>query len=305
MRRYSLLLFLLIPTLIWAQDKPNFEIGVQVDNDSFTSTYNDFYYTNGLFVFANYVSKKSTAEKKIIHGFKIGQQIYNPRYVKSPFPEQQNRPYAGYLFGEYNWTKMCQSNQVLGISFRLGVIGPNSKAEEFQDWMHSTFGFGEIIGWNYQIRNLAVAQLGFNYSKPIASADKMDLNLYTRAEAGTAFTGINVGALGRISLSKSITSMLNSNFYNGLGNAKKELYFFVLPKINLQLYDATIQGSMFNDESPVTFDLKPIRFKGEAGFKFRYEHFNFSAIFNYTTGEIKNSSATGFYYGTLSGSYAF
>jgi hypothetical protein len=29
-----------------------------------------------------------------------------------------------------------------------------------------------------------------------------------------------------------------------------------------QLYDATIQGSLFNDNSAVTFDLIPIRFGG-------------------------------------------
>lgn len=306
--RLKLFLFLFTATLGWSQHKPNFELGLQLDNDSFFSTYNDFYYTNGIFAFANYNSTESTEEKRIIHGFRVGQQIYNPREVKSPYPEDHNRPYAGYLFGEYNLTKMYLSNQVFGMSFRLGIIGPDSKAEDFQKWMHNNFGFGELIGWEYQVQNLAVVQFGVNYSNPILSkitSDKIDFHLSTQAEIGTAFSGGSIGTLGRISLSKNIIPMQNSNFYNGLANSKKELYFFVLPKINIQLYDATIQGSLFNNDSPVTYDLKPIRFKGEAGFKFKYNQYNLSCIFNYTTDEIKGNSATGFYYGSLVGSYQF
>jgi len=302
------LFLLLIPTLFWSQQKPNFEIGLQLENDSFTSTYNDFYYTNGLFAFANYVSSKSTSEKKIIHGFQIGQQIYNPRNVKSVFPEDHNRPFAGYLFAEYNRTKMYQSNQVFKMSLGLGRIGPDSKAEQFQDWMHETFGFGEILGWEYQIQNLWAVQFGTEYSFPVLNriaSDKIDFHFYSQGEIGTAFTGLSMGSLARISLSKSLTPIQNSNFYNGLGNSKREFYLYVLPKINLQFYDATIQGSMFTDKSEVTFDLKPIRFKGEAGLKFRYNQYNIACAFKYTTDEIKNSSAIGYTFGSLEFSYVF
>lgn len=307
MYRKSLFL-LLIPTLFWSQQKTKFEIGLQSENDSFVSTYNDFYYTNGLFAFANYLSPKSTEGKKIIHGFQIGQKIYNPRNVKSVFPEDHNRPFAGYLFAEYNRTKMYQSGQVFKMTFGLGRIGPDSKAEQFQDWMHETFGFGDIFGWEYQIKNLWAVQLGAAYSFPVFSkinSDKIDFNLYAQGEIGTAFTGFSVGTLGRISLSKSLTPIQNSNFYNGLGNSSKELYLFILPKINLQFYDATIQGSLFNDKSEVTFDLKPFRFKAEAGLKFRYNQYNLGCVFNYTTDEIKNTSAVGYTFGSLQFSYVF
>ena len=307
--RWKFYLLALLPNLILAQqNKSRFELGLQLDNDSFVSTYNDFYYTNGIFLFGNYVSKKSSDSKKIVNGFKIGQEIYNPRIVKAEIPEDQNRPYAGYLFAEYSSTKMHQSNQVLKMAFRLGLIGPDSKAEDIQNWIHDTFGFGEIAGWNYQVKNLLAVQFGLDYSTPILSeitSDRIDFHLYAQNEIGTAFVGFNAGTLARISLSKPLTAMQDSNFYNGLGSSGKELYFYILPKINLQLYDATIQGSMFNQESPVTFNLKPLRFKGEAGLRFKYNDYNLSFVFNYSTDQIKNSSTTGFYYGSLVGSYTF
>jgi hypothetical protein len=305
--RYLLLLWLLLPTLGWSQ-KSKFELGLQLDNDSFVSTFNDFYYTSGLFLFANYKSNKSTSEKKIVHGFKIGQQIYNPRDVKSVFPEDHNRPYAGYLFAEYSKTKMYSSNRIIGTSFKLGVVGPDSKAVDFQNWMHDSFGFGEIMGWEQQIQNLIAIQFEFRYSKPIfnrITSDKIDFHLLAATEIGTVFSSVHIGTLSRISLSKPLTAMQNSNYYNGLGSAVKEVYFFVSPTVNVQAYDATIQGSMFTNDSPVTFNLKPIRFNGEAGLKFKYYQYNLSCMFNYTTDEIKNSSATGYFYGSIVGSYVF
>jgi hypothetical protein len=44
-----------------------------------------------------------------------------------------------------------------------------------------------------------------------------------------------------------------------------------------QLYDATIQGSLFSNRSPITFSLVPYRFNGEAGFKYR--NLNLSYVF--------------------------
>jgi hypothetical protein len=53
------------------------------------------------------------------------------------------------------------------------------------------------------------------------------------------------------------------------GSSESEFYFYIAPSINYQLYDATIQGSLFSNRSPITFSLVPYRFNGEAGFKYR------------------------------------
>jgi hypothetical protein len=47
----------------------------------------------------------------------------------------------------------------------------------------------------------------------------------------------------------------------------EEFYLYIAPSIRYQ-YDATTRKS-FNDNSAVTFDLIPIRFNGEVGFKYR------------------------------------
>ena len=297
---------------LFSQTKNIFEIGLVLDNDSFTSAVNDKYYTNGMEVFCRVLSKKSTVEVKKIISFKAGQYIYNPKWVKSDFIDDHNRPYAGYLFAEVGINRFYKNGNVWITNFQLGVIGPLSQAQDFQELMHTTFDFGKIYGWQYQIGNAVGLQYNTVFSKKIIpkfTTDKIDFHFQSKLDLGTIASGITVGSLLRISLIKSLTSIQNSNFYGAsLQNEKvenKELYFFLLPKINCQIYDATIQGSLVENNSPLVFNIRPIRFKAEAGVKFRYNNWNASYSFLYTTNEIKNSTTTGFYYGSVATSYLF
>ncbi len=307
MRCYVLVVGL-FTLLVQGQPKADKLIGLQLDNDSFTSTYNDFYYTNGLFLYGSRLAKSSTDTETIIHGFRLGQQIYNPRWVKAVLPKNQNRPYAGYLFAEYTTTHITKGDRVLANTFQVGIVGPGSGAERFQKWMHRSFGFGELKGWENQIQNTVALQYQRLYAKPIWSAfssDRVDFNLMGTAVVGTAFDGLTAGVLTRVRLSGTGPSLKTTNFYNELGAAPKEFYLFVLPKVNVQFYDATIQGSLFDPKSILTYDLRPLRYALEAGVRYKYNRFSFSYTATYSSKEIENSSASGYFYGSLDGSYLF
>jgi hypothetical protein len=62
----------------------------------------------------------------------------------------------------------------------------------------------------------------------------------------------------------------------------------------------TIQ-SLFNDNSAVTFDLIPIRFNGEVGFKYRKNNLNLS--YACVPVELHNQINTGYFYGSILVSY--
>lgn len=307
MWRY-LLVFGLLSFLLQGQSKVPMVLGVQVDNDSFTSTYNDFYYTSGQFIYGSRLAKSSTTEKTIIHGFRLGQQIYNPRWVKAVLPQNQNRPYAGYLFAEYTTTHISKSDQVSATTFQVGIVGPGSGAEGFQKWLHHSFGFGALEGWHYQIQNAVALQYERLYSIPALPAlatDLVDFHWYGKAVGGTVFDGLSAGMLTRVRLSRAGASLKTTNFFNEVSNIRCGFYFYALPKINWQLYDATIQGSLFDTRSEVTYRIRPLRFNVEVGLRYKYERFNLAYSATYTTTEIENSSASGYFFGTLAGSYLF
>ena len=298
--------------LLFSQNKTPFEIGLVLENDSFTSTINDKYYTNGMELLYRHLSNKSNDQVKKIISFKAGQYIYNPKWVKSDLIEDHNRPYAGYLFAEVGVNRFYKNENVWITNFQLGVVGPLSQAQDFQKIMHTTFGFGKIYGWQHQIRNALGLQYNTVFSKKIApkfSTDKIDFHFQSKLDLGTVSSGITVGSLVRISLYKALFGIQNSNFYGASlqkGKSKNsECYLFLLPKINYQVFDATIQGSLFENNSPLVFAICPIRFKAETGVKLRYNNWNASYSFVYTTNEIKNSTTTGFYYGSVAASYLF
>jgi hypothetical protein len=283
------------------------EVGLVTDNDLYTSSKNDMYYTNGLEVFYRFLnkSKKLDVNKKIIE-LRIGQYIYTPRFLDSPEKEIIDRPFAGYLFGELGKSIFYKNESVFKADFQLGYIGANSFGRETQRFLHKLVGYKSVRGWEYQIQNALAIQTHFFFSKkmlPKFENEKIDFHFQTEASLGTIFTAASAGFMTRIGL-KRLVPMYDSNFYGGsIGSNESEFYFYIAPSINYQLYDATIQGSLFNNNSSVTFDLVPFRFNGEAGFKYRKNNLNLLYVFVYKGKELYSKTSSGYFYGSIGVSY--
>lgn len=306
------LLFLIFTTTLFSQNKSG-EIGILIDNDLFTSTVNDQYYTNGIEIFYRFLNQNENQNiNKKITELKFGQYIYNPHTVEAASIRKHDRPFAGYVFVEAGLHKFYQNESVLKMTGQVGVVGPSSGAEEFQKLFHKAFGYKNVEGWNYQIHNALAVQGNLFYSKkifPSKFSQNVDFSLQGEANFGTVLNGITAGPLARFSL-KKLLPFYDSNLHNASLNADKlkyteqsEFYFYINPNINYQVYDATIQGSMFNNDSPVTFDLRPLRFYGEAGFKYRKNHWNLHYLFIYRSKEVDNIRNEGYFYGSIGASY--
>ncbi|WP_413999554.1 lipid A deacylase LpxR family protein [Flavobacterium sp. W1B] len=309
----ALFLFIVLVSVIVKGQGKTIEVGLVTDNDLYTSSKNDMYYTNGLEFFYRHLAKNNKAGvNKTISEFRLGQYIYNPRSIKSKAIEKNDRPFAGYLFAEAGKTFFYQNESVINVSFQLGFIGPNSFGREMQSGFHHFFNYESVEGWKNQIKNAVALQSHFLFSKKLFPKDNMDvIDFYSQSETnlGTVFTGISSGFLTRIGF-KKLVPIYNSNFYGAsvnkdLRQIESEFYFYFHPSINYQLYDATIEGSLFNDSSPVTYDLIPFRFNGEAGLKYRKNNLNLSYAFIYKGKEVRHDLNTGYFYGSINVSYLF
>lgn len=312
MIKQPFLLLLLATTFVFSQKKPA-EIGLVLENDLYTSSVNDQYYTNGFELFYRFLNKNQNPKiNKKITEFKLGQYIYNPQTTDADNFFFNDRPFAGYLFGRAGVFKYYGNENVLKLNFQLGFVGQNAFGKETQTLFHSTFGYKKVRGWQYQIHNALSVQGNIFYSKNIISGQKssnFDLNFVGETNFGTTKTGATLGVLSRFSL-KKLLPIYNSNLYNAALNQDKmvyknesEFYFYINPSVNYQLYDATIQGSFFNDNSPITFPLMPFRFNGEAGFKYRKNNWNLSYLFVYRGQEAKNIVIKGYFYGSIGVGY--
>lgn len=293
-------------TLLFAQGKTS-EIGIISDNDLYTSSKNDMFYTNGLELFYRFATKNDHPKiNKKITELKIGQYIYNPRFINKEAVTINNRPFAGYLFAKAGRNYFYQSESVLKTDVQFGLLGPNGLGKEMQESFHHVIGYKEVFGWENQIHNALGFQAHVLYSKKIfqkQATDFIDFHWQSEANVGTIFTGASTGFMSRIGF-KKLLPLYDSNMHDAsvsyaVQQNIREFYFYMLPTVNYQQYDATIQGSMFSHTSPITFDLIPWRFNAEFGLKYRHNNFNLSYSFNYRGKELKSHDMTGSFYGSI------
>lgn len=306
----ALFAFLILTvTLTFGQGKTT-EIGFISDNDLYTSSKYDMYYTNGLELFYRFLSKNNSEKiNKEITEFRIGQYLYNPRFLNKEAVTINDRPFAGYLFAEVGKSFFYQSESVLKTDFQIGFLGPNAFGEELQEGFHKLIGYKKVYGWENQIHNALGLQAHAIYSKkmfPSKHNDFVDLHWQSEGNLGTIFSGVSTGFMARFGF-KKLLPIYDSNMHNASVSSQtqsniREFYFYAAPSVNYQFYDATIEGSMFNDTSPITFDLEPLRFNAEAGLKYRHNNFNISYSFLYRGRELNDpgiDTNSGYFYGSI------
>ena len=83
------------------------------------------------------------------------------------------------------------------------------------------------------------------------------------------------------------------------------MFLFVKPQIGYALYNATIQGSIFNNNSPITFGINSFVYELEFGLKYAIKRFDLSySVIKYSkkTEAIEENTNT---YGSIQISYKF
>lgn len=312
--KYSLLLFCICAfTQLKAQTYKN-EFGFKSDNDAYLFYGQDRYYTNGLFInFRHALNQQGISENLEKKTFEIsaGQKMFNPRSGYAPDPLRQDRPFAGYLFAEGNLSWFFKNESVIKATVQLGTTGPDALAQKGQEFLHKTIGFYKPEGWEYQIRNEATINLSAQYTRLLhrASNNALDFSFEGNANAGTTYSGAGAGLLFRAG---KINQLFNSAYTNAVignnsktkGLVQREVFFYAKPQLNVVAYDATIEGSLFNQNDPITFGVKPFVFAQQLGFNYSSQRFTFDFGVLFKTKEVK-SNAKAHQYGTISMFYRF
>lgn len=295
------LLLVFAATCVSAQTHRN-EIGIQTDNDSYLLRGGDNYYTDGLFLYFHHALKvssdNSSLENKIL-GFEMGQKIFNPQTGRIPAAKFVDRPFAGYLYVGSSLNFLFKNESNLKISAQLGIVGPASGAEKAQEFVHNTFGFYPVEGWQYQIKNDPELNLSAEYNTLLARAEKVDLSLSAYGNLGNGFTGAGVGPLFRFG---TFNQLFNSASTQSTAIAANhitplhdhEFFFYYKPQFNYVGYDATIQGSMFKTHNDAGSGLEvvatPARiiFSNEFGVSYTTKRWVLDATAVYHSREVKN-----------------
>jgi len=216
-----------------------------------------FFKTNPL----NYLLQKPN-DSEIRYGLAVEHVGYTPNRYELPDIQSGDRPFAAAIMLNSFIIATNQKKRSRFISsFSLGVIGPAAFGKEMQASIHKATGNKIPLGWKHQIKNDIVINYEIGYEKQLINyQDFVSLQAQLNAKIGTLFTNASIGVNTTFGIINSPYSSIRKR--NGL-----KLFAYAQPILNIIVYDATLQGGLFNKENPYTIQLSDIeRFTGQLNY---------------------------------------
>lgn len=190
-------------------------LSITTENDNYTPSRDDRHYTNGLRLAYNFSERDDSAwyswlknlvpmaskSKATEYQIAFGQNMYTPENFVTPLPQPNDRPFAGWLYGEIAViTHNPGIEQSLAIS--LGVVGPAALGEEAQKLIHDITDEPEPGGWDNQLDNEPALLLRYRRSwfQSLHKNDSISVDMVPRfsVNLGNVVTEAGVGAMFRL-----------------------------------------------------------------------------------------------------------
>ncbi|UZP65915.1 lipid A deacylase LpxR family protein [Desulfovibrio mangrovi] len=126
----------------------------------------------------------------------LGQSIYTPSDTQARGLQEDDRPYAGFLYGAVG-LHAKKGRRLDTLEFTLGVVGPYALGETAQNEVHSLRHLKTAKGWDNQLHNepgLMVAwERTFRMNKELGTGWDWDALPHFGATAGNVMTYANAG----------------------------------------------------------------------------------------------------------------
>ena len=248
------------------------QINLDVDNDLYFDS-RDMYYSSGIFV--SFSSLKNTDDKIFFNHFKIGQLIYTPSSRYEINPNLYDYPYSGYLFLELSKQKQISENSSFTFGGNIGITGDASLAKGMQNLYHDLVLDLPHLAWNSQMPQEFQINLVANYFKGFKIEDNVNITtkLYSKIGTYQIMTGVNFGILiGDINWTGFSDNLIN--------NSKNKLSFYLGTHQEYYFHDFKLEGSLFNEDAPLTMTSNKYRNTIEVGLKKKFRNLQILTTFN-------------------------
>jgi lipid A 3-O-deacylase len=267
------------------------------DNDYFTAT--DEYYTQGILLELIHPNLQLNPFNKLLfkskensnkYGIRIDSYGYTATSISTHAIRYGDRPFCGNLSLSFFIISVDSAKkQRISTTLTAGVMGSKAGGKEMQVKIHTWLKNIIPVGWEYQIANDLILNYQLNYEKELMNyKDLFLINSNSELKIGThddkIKTGINF-MLGRFNNPYLSVNKMNKNKFN--------YHFYGQLLTGFTAYDATLQGGLFNRNSPYTIAAKDItRFTLQGDFGVSL---NFKKLYlEYTQSFISKEFKTGY-----------
>ncbi len=292
----------------------NSYLGINFDNDIFSNT--DYYYTNGIRfdlvapIFASspfaWPMLPYRKESMNYHGMTIVQNMYTPTNPDTISVIEGDRPFAAYIYFGHHKTTLSKKRRYRQYSeIILGLIGPGSLGGFVQSQIHNI----EPVGWENQIQNDLVLNYTAVIEKGIFNPAYFDLNVFADGQIGTLYDNIGAGIrlrAGKLNPYFSMPNLATSKSIEGKDALNLQYGFLASSRLRVIIYDATLQGGVFNPNNNYTIsasDIERLVLQASVGIYFAYKQLGLTYEHFYISPEFEN--AKNHQWGHLNLTYCF
>jgi hypothetical protein len=267
---------------------------INYENDFFTAT--DYYYTQGVHLEFVYPGMgRFFTSKLLVHpenyntrfGLALQHNVYTPVDYVATDIQYGDRPFAAdALLQFFSIANNQDKRQRINTALTIGVMGPWAGAKELQTYIHEITPNAVPKGWDNQLHNDAVLNYQLQFDKQLWELRRyINVSANVMARAGTlsdkASAGITV-----------MFGLINNPFGAYSDEHRKfQLYFYDHPEISGVVYDATMQGGMFDRSNPYTIPADAISrgvFRNNWGIVLQYGNLYLEYYQSYITKEFNS-----------------
>jgi hypothetical protein len=296
-----------------------------LENDLFTGT--DLGYTNG--VRFSYITKERKMPKIVKNAsnyfpllnkegkkrlsFALGQNIYTPSNISKSEFIPDDFLYAGWLYGSFG--VISDTGTVYDHStLTMGVVGPSSRADQSQKFIHKSRGFQQPQGWSNQLKD----EFGFTFSHErkwreifAAKPFKMGFDIIPHAGVtlGNVHTNAAIGATFRFGYdlpadygpTRIRPNLAGSDFF--IPSEKISGYLFSIIEMRAVGRNIFLDGNTF--ENGPSLDKRTFVKSLQLGASITYKDIRFSYTNVFISKEFKGQKTNGTKFGAVTISYRF
>jgi lipid A 3-O-deacylase len=211
----------------------------------------DFFYTtpesrSNFFTLFNKLAGPDPVRTK---GWGMMQMIIAPQKTSLTIPDQNDYPYSGALFAIHT---IHSANPVKQINCRsewvVGLMGPPSFAKETQAFFHQLIKDPPPMGWGHQLPTDLLLNYNLKAEKLLAGNKNIGLAGGGEFFCGSMKDGLSLHLLFQIGNNRNYFSGLTNQYFT---TKKSNLSVSLRSSADLVLYDALLEGGIFNSKSPV------------------------------------------------------
>lgn len=224
--------------------------------------------------------------------FALSQEMYTPEEFNNPYPQFDDRPYAGWLYASFA-VHQSTTESLDSLELQLGVVGPSAKAEEVQRFIHDNILGDPVNGWQNQLHDEAGINLAYHHHERYRLTTHRYESLFIPrigGVLGNVRTEFDIGALYRVGVNLPQDFGQNFVMMPGLDSAVPAVnrgetkqsppfsyYLQLQSDLRLIARDIFLQGS--SDGNSLSVEPYPLVGRVGGGVGGSYEEYQLSIIY--------------------------